>query len=240
MHIIPAIDIIEGKCVRLAQGQYASKTVYDAQPLEMALRFADAGFSRLHLVDLDGARQKRVVNYKVLETIASKVESLHIDFGGGIQTDEDIRIIFECGARQVTVGSIAVKNKDLFLRWLTTFGSEKIILASDVREGTIAVHGWEEATQLPVVDFITENHMLGVRYTMCTDISKDGMLMGTAHELYQTIREACPDVQLIASGGVSSLQDIEKLRDNGLFGAIIGKVLYEGRLQLQELRSLFV
>lgn len=238
MHIIPAIDIIEGKCVRLAQGQYASKTTYHARPLEMALRFSDAGFTRLHLVDLDGARQKRVINYNVLEEIATKVETLHIDFGGGIQADEDIRIAFECGARQITAGSIAVKNKELFLGWLKTFGSEKIILAADVREGTIAVHGWEESTELPVVDFITEYYRLGVRYTMCTDISKDGMLMGTSHTLYQTIREACPGVHLIASGGVSSLQDIEELRDNGLFGAIIGKALYEGRLQLQELRSL--
>ncbi len=238
MHIIPAIDIIDGKCVRLVQGQYNAKTIYDAKPLDVAMRFQDAGFTRLHVVDLDGAQQKRVVNHRTLEEIARKAESLHIDFGGGIQSDNDVRIAFESGARQITAGSIAVKNKPLFLQWLQTYGSEKIILAADARDEKIAVSGWEETTEISLLEFIAEYESQGVKYVMCTDISKDGMMEGAAIELYERILAQSPDVKLIASGGVSSIKDVEGLIEKNLFGAIIGKALYEGTLNLQELKAL--
>lgn len=236
MHIIPAIDIIEGKCVRLVQGQYNAKTVYDEQPVEVALRFQDAGLTRLHVVDLDGAKQKKVVNYRVLEQIARQAELLHIDFGGGIQSDDDVRIAFECGARQITVGSIAVKERDLFLSWLKRFGANKLILAADAKNERIAVSGWEEATELSVFEFVSEYHAQGVQYVMCTDIAKDGMMSGTATDLYKRLRDENPDVSLIASGGVSSFDDIEELETLGMFGAIIGKALYEGTLKLHDLK----
>jgi phosphoribosylformimino-5-aminoimidazole carboxamide ribotide isomerase len=236
MHIIPAIDIIEGKCVRLAQGNYGSKTVYDEHPADVALRFQDAGCTRLHVVDLDGAKAKRVVNYRTLETIVRTAEQLHIDFGGGIQSDDDVRIAFECGARQITVGSVAAKQRETFLRWLQDYGAERIILAADAKDEKIAVSGWEEHTELSLMEYLAEYEACGVQYVMCTDISKDGMLGGSAEELYARIRAERPTLRLIASGGVSSTQELERLQSMELFGAIIGRALYEATLTLQDLK----
>jgi phosphoribosylformimino-5-aminoimidazole carboxamide ribotide isomerase len=237
MHIIPAIDIIEGKCVRLAQGQYTSKIIYDENPVEVALRFQDAGLTRLHVVDLDGAQQKRVVNYRTLEAIARSAEHLKIDFGGGIQSDDDLRIAFECGARQVTVGSVAAKDRALFVRWLGVYGASKLILAADTRDERVAVSGWEETTELSLMEYLAEYEAQGVCYVMCTDIAKDGMMQGASLDLYARIREERPALKLIASGGVSSMRDVERLAELGLYGAIIGKALYEGVLKLQDLKA---
>ena len=234
MHIIPAIDIIDGKCVRLTQGDYAQQKVYNEDPLEVAKAFADAGITRLHLVDLDGARAKHIVNHKVLERIASKT-SLHIDFGGGLKKDDDLRIAFECGARQITGGTVAVKDPDLFLSWLERFGPERIILGADVKNGKIAVSGWEEESQEELLPFLERYLAAGVRYAICTDVSKDGLLAGSARELYAEIRGEFPDLQLIASGGVTAIEEVEELREIGCFGAIIGKAIYEGRIALKDL-----
>lgn len=234
MHIIPAIDIIDGKCVRLTQGDYSQKKVYNEDPLEVAKAFADAGITRLHLVDLDGARAKHIVNHKVLERIASKT-NLHIDFGGGLKKDDDLRIAFECGARQITGGTVAVKDPDLFLSWLERFGPERIILGADVKNGKIAVSGWEEESQEELLPFLERYLAAGVRYAICTDVSKDGLLAGSARELYAEIRAEFPDLQLIASGGVTAIEEVEELREIGCFGAIIGKAIYEGRISLKDL-----
>lgn len=234
MHIIPAIDIIDGKCVRLTQGDYAQKKVYNEDPLEVAKAFADAGITRLHLVDLDGARAKHIVNHKVLERIASKT-NLHIDFGGGLKKDDDLRIAFECGAQQITGGTVAVKDPDLFLSWLERFGPERIILGADVKNGKIAVSGWEEESQEELLPFLERYLAAGVRYAICTDVSKDGLLAGSAKELYAQIRSEFPDLQLIASGGVTAIDEVEELREIGCFGAIIGKAIYEGRIALKDL-----
>lgn len=234
MHIIPAIDIIDGKCVRLTQGDYAQKKVYNEDPLEVAKSFEDAGVTRLHLVDLDGARTKQIVNYKVLERLATKTK-LHIDFGGGLKRDEDLRIAFESGAAQVTGGTVAVKNPDLFLSWLERFGPERIILGADVKNGKIAVSGWQEESQEDLLPFLERYLAAGVRYAICTEVSRDGLLAGSAQELYANIRETFPDLQLIASGGVTEAKEVEKLRSIGCFGAIIGKAIYEGRISLREL-----
>lgn len=234
MHIIPAIDIIDGKCVRLTQGDYSQKKVYNEDPLEVAKAFADAGITRLHLVDLDGARAKHIVNHKVLERIASKT-NLHIDFGGGLKHDDDLRIAFECGARQITGGTVAVKDPDLFLSWLERFGPERIILGADVKNGKIAVSGWEEESQEELLPFLERYLAAGVRYAICTDVSKDGLLAGSARELYAEIRAEFPDLQLIASGGVTAVDEVEELREIGCFGAIIGKAIYEGRISLKDL-----
>ncbi|MBD1209492.1 MAG: 1-(5-phosphoribosyl)-5-[(5-phosphoribosylamino)methylideneamino]imidazole-4-carboxamide isomerase [Ignavibacteria bacterium] len=239
MHIIPAIDIIDGKCVRLAQGQYAAKTVYDESPVDVAMRFQDAGIKRLHVVDLDGAKAKRIVNYRTLEQITRKAELLHLDFGGGIQSDDDVRIAFESGARQITAGSIAVKNQDMFLRWLRERGAEAIILAADARDERIAVSGWEEVTEISLMEFLAEYESQGIKYVMCTDISKDGMMQGSANDLYRRIRDERPLLNLIASGGVSSLHDLEELESIGVWGAIIGKALYEGTLTIDDLKRFF-
>ncbi|MCU0426640.1 MAG: 1-(5-phosphoribosyl)-5-[(5-phosphoribosylamino)methylideneamino]imidazole-4-carboxamide isomerase [Candidatus Kapabacteria bacterium] len=236
MHIIPAIDIIEGKCVRLAQGQYSAKTVYDESPADVALRFQDAGLKRLHVVDLDGAKAKKIVNYKTLEQITRRAEGLHVDFGGGIQSDDDVRIAFECGARQITAGSIAVKNRDLFLQWLGKYGAETLILGADARDERIAVSGWEEVTELSLMEFLAEYEAQGVQYVLCTDISKDGMMQGSANDLYRRIRDEHPKLSLIASGGVSSLHDLEELTEIGVWGAVIGKALYEGTLTIADLK----
>ncbi|MFN4144612.1 MAG: 1-(5-phosphoribosyl)-5-[(5-phosphoribosylamino)methylideneamino]imidazole-4-carboxamide isomerase [Runella sp.] len=233
-YIIPAIDLIEGKCVRLTQGDYSQKTVYNENPLEVAKQFEDAGLTRLHLVDLDGAKAKRVINWKVLENIASRT-SLHIDFGGGVQSDEDLRVVFECGAKQVTGGSIAVKNPDLFEKWLAIYGGDKIILGADARQERVAVSGWEEGTGLWVYDFVQQWVEKGIKYTISTDVSKDGLLQGPSFDLYQKLQDQCPDLQIIASGGVSSLEDIEKLAEMNLFGVIVGKAIYEGRVRLKDL-----
>ncbi len=234
MRIIPAIDIIDGKCVRLTKGDYATKKVYDSDPVEVARRFEDHGVKYLHVVDLDGARSQHIVNYKTLEKIASKT-NLQIDFGGGLKSDDDLHIAFESGASQVTGGSIAVKNRDLFISWLEKWGSEKIILGADVKNEKIAVSGWQEETSVELLPFVQDYFEKGVRYLICTDISKDGMLEGPAFELYGKIGAVVPGIRLIASGGVTSVADLEKLSEMNMDGAIVGKAIYENKISLKEL-----
>lgn len=234
MHIIPAIDLIDGKAVRLTQGDYRQKTEYNARPLDVAMQFEDAGLTRLHLVDLDGAREKRVINWRVLEQIATRTR-LHIDFGGGVQSDDDLRVAFDCGATQVTGGSIAVKQPDVFERWLSQFGGDKIILGADAINEKIAVSGWQEGTDVWVYDFVDNYVDKGVKYVISTDVAKDGLLQGPSFDLYRTLQEYQPNLNIIASGGVSNMQDIETLADVGLFGVIVGKAIYEGRVTLAEL-----
>lgn len=234
MHIIPAIDIIDGKCVRLTQGDYAQKKEYNNSPLEVAKAYEEAGIRHLHLVDLDGARQKKIINLKVLEQIASNTR-LHIDFGGGVQSDEDIQAAFNAGARQVTGGSIAVKQPQLFESWLQQYGSEKIILGADAKDGQIAVSGWQESSDRELFRFLEDYIAKGVQYVICTDVSKDGLLQGPSTELYQQIIERFPQLKLIASGGVAEMQDLHDLKATGCWGAIIGKAIYEGRISLKEL-----
>lgn len=239
IEIIPAIDLIDGKCVRLSQGDYAQKTVYNENPLEVAKMFADAGIRRLHLVDLDGAKAHHIVNHKVLERITSGTD-LVVDFGGGLKSDDDLRIAFECGASMVTGGSIAVKNPDMFSSWISKFGAEKIILGADVKNEKIAVGGWLETTELELLPFIKEYIRQGINKIICTDISKDGMLQGPALELYKKMLAAQPDIYLIASGGVSSIRDIELLHDAAVPAVITGKAIYEGRITLKELSRFIV
>jgi len=234
IEIIPAIDLIDGKCVRLSQGDYQQKTIYNENPLEVAKMFADAGIRRLHLVDLDGAKAHHIVNHKVLETIASKT-NLIIDFGGGLKSDDDLRIAFECGASMVTGGSIAVKNPEVFASWIEKFGGDKIILGADVKEEKIAVGGWIETTDLELMPFIQNYMAKGISKVICTDISKDGMLSGPATDLYKKMLEQEPTMYLIASGGVSSIRDIEMLIENKVPAVITGKAIYEGRIKLPEL-----
>lgn len=236
MFVIPAIDIIEGKCVRLTKGDYNQKKVYNEDPLEVAREFEDIGLTRLHLVDLDGARSGRIINHKVLEKLATRT-TLHIDFGGGLKSDEDLKIAFESGARQITGGTIAVKDPEVFLHWLTLYGSDKIILGADARDEKIATHGWLETTELHLFDFLDNYSQKGITHAICTDISKDGMLKGSSVELYARIREQLPDLKLIASGGVSSLKELEELRDMGCYGAIVGKALYEGHISMKDLKN---
>ena len=236
MYIIPAIDIIEGKCVRLTQGDYAQKKIYNENPLEIAKQFEDAGLQRLHLVDLDGAKAGRIINYNVLETLSSKT-NLHIDFGGGLKSDDDLKVAFECGAQQVTGGTIAVKNRETFLNWINTFGAEKIILGADVKDEKIAVGGWIETSDLWLKDFLQDYVNQGIKYCICTDISKDGLLRGSSNELYERLLHDFKDLQLIASGGVTDMSDLEKLKEIGCFGAIIGKAIYEGRISLKDLEK---
>ncbi len=236
MRIIPAIDIIEGKCVRLTQGDYDKKKVYNEDPLEVAKSFEDAGITYLHLVDLDGAKEKHVVNYKTLEKITGKTK-LKVDFGGGIKSHDDLRIVFECGAAQVTVGSSAVTDKPAFLSWLKEYGSDKIILGADAKDERISISGWQQTTGLEITEFISGYKMEGVQYVICTDISKDGMLEGPAFNLYQKILEKNSGIRLIASGGVSSMDDIENLKELNLDGVIIGKAIYEGKVKLSDLKS---
>lgn len=236
MYIIPAIDIIEGKCVRLTQGDYSQKKVYNENPVEVAKMFEDAGISRLHLVDLDGAKQKKIINAKVLENIASKT-NLHIDFGGGVQSDEDIRLAFNSGAKQITGGSIAIKNPDLFESWLKSYGSEKIILGADARNEKISVSGWEEETSIWIYDFLEKWIDKGVKYTISTDVAKDGLLQGTSVDLYKKMKGQFSDLQIIASGGVSNMKDIEDLVELNIFGVIVGKAIYEGRISLKEIEK---
>jgi len=234
MHIIPAIDLIDGKCVRLTQGDYAQKTVYNEDPVAVAKEFAAAGLKRLHVVDLDGARGGGIVNHKVLERIAGGTDML-IDWGGGMKSDEDLRIAFESGANQVTGGTIAVKNPAVFLGWLERYGPEKIILGTDVRGDKIAVSGWEEASDRELFEFLADYVTKGVRYTICTDVSKDGLLQGTARELYARIRREQPEVKLIASGGVADTTDLDAMAAIDCFGVIVGKAIYEGRISLEQL-----
>lgn len=234
MRIIPAIDIIEGKCVRLSKGDYNTKKIYNENPLEVAQQFEDAGLEYLHLVDLDGAKAKHIVNWKVLEKIASKTQ-LKIDFGGGIKSDEDLKVAFESGAKQITGGSIAVKEPDLFSSWITAYGADKIILGADALEGKIAVSGWQEESDLEIEAFIQEYVSKGIEYVISTDIAKDGMLEGPSFELYESILKKIPKLKLIASGGVSNMDDLIKLKEQGLEGAIVGKAIYENRVSLKEL-----
>lgn len=236
MEIIPAIDIIDGKCVRLTQGDYAQKKVYNENPLEVALMFEDIGIKRLHLVDLDGAKKGAVVNYKVLERIASKTK-LVIDFGGGIKTDKDIQNVYDAGSNIATIGSIAVKDKELFFSWLHKYGSAKIMLGADVKDEKIAVGGWLETTNVSVFDFIEENMGQGVKNIFCTDIAKDGLLQGPSIELYKKIIERFPKINLIASGGVASAKDLDELEKIGCTAAIVGKAIYEEKITIQELKQ---
>lgn len=234
MNIIPAIDLIGGKCVRLSQGDYSSKKEYHDDPLEMAKRFEGAGITRLHLVDLDGAKAKKIINGEVLERICTGT-SLQVDFGGGIQADEEIEKAFSLGAKQVTGGSIAVKNPTLFDEWIAKYGSEKIILGADAKNKKIAVGGWEETTTVDLIPFIKSYFDKGIRYVICTDVAKDGLLQGPSVELYQEILQEIPELKLIASGGVSSVKDLEELEKVGVYGTIVGKAYYEGRVTLEEL-----
>ncbi len=236
MRIIPAIDIIEGKCVRLTEGDYNSKKVYNENPLEVAKEFQDNGIQYLHLVDLDGAKSAQIVNYKILEEIVNKT-NLKVDFGGGLKRHEDVKIAFESGASQITGGSVAVKNKELFLEWLKLYGSDRIILGADCKERKIATSGWLETSSLDVLDFIKAFSTEGVEQVICTDISKDGRLEGPSFELYQEIVDEAP-TKLIASGGIASMEDLYQLKDMGCEGAIIGKAIYEGNITLKELREL--
>jgi phosphoribosylformimino-5-aminoimidazole carboxamide ribotide isomerase len=236
MYIIPAIDLIGGKCVRLSQGDYSSKKEYHDDPVEMAKRFEGAGISRLHLVDLDGAKAKKIVNASVLEGICSQT-SLTVDFGGGIQANEEIEKAFELGATQVTGGSIAVKNPSLFQEWIRKYGTERIILGADAKDRKIAVGGWEETTSEDLIPFIKDYVSKGISFVICTDVAKDGLLQGPSVELYQEILQEIPGLKLIASGGVSSLKDLEELEKIGVYGAIVCKAYYEGRVTLEELSS---
>ena len=234
IELIPAIDIIDGKCVRLSQGDYDRRKEYDERPLEVAKRLQDVGIRRLHVVDLDGASSSHIVNYKSLEQIATHTD-LMIDFGGGLKTDDDLRIAFECGAAMVTGGSIAVKDAETFCRWLQIYGSERIILGADAKDKKVAVSGWKENSDLELLPFISSYVEQGISKVICTDISKDGMLQGPAVELYQEILEQHPSLHLIASGGVGSMDDIKRLEEAGVPAVIFGKALYEGRITMDEL-----
>lgn len=235
MRIIPAIDIINGKCVRLTKGDYNTQKIYNNDPLEVAREFEANGIQYLHVVDLDGARTNHIVNHKVLHDITSKT-TLKVDFGGGIKSDEDIRIAFENGAAQITGGSIAVQQPDIFRKWFGTYGPERIILGADSNNRKIATHGWMQQSELDVIDFISGYAKEGIVYVICTDIQKDGMMQGTSNELYSEIISKT-GVKLIASGGVSSMDDLITLKQLGCDGAIIGKAFYEGRITLDELRE---
>jgi phosphoribosylformimino-5-aminoimidazole carboxamide ribotide isomerase len=236
MEIIPAIDLIGGKCVRLSQGDYSSKIEYHDDPLEMAKRFEGVGIRRLHLVDLDGAKAKKIVNPDVLERICAGT-SLQVDFGGGIQSGEEIQKAFLLGAKQVTGGSIAVKNPELFQTWIEKYGAEKIILGADAKDRKIAVGGWEETTSVELIPFVRDYVASGIRYVICTDVAKDGLLQGPSTQLYIDMMSEIPGVKLIASGGVSCMQDLEDLQKSGVYGAIVGKAYYEGRVTLEQLAS---
>tara|TARA_R110001592_G_scaffold10151_11_gene52977 strand:- start:12774 stop:13502 length:729 start_codon:yes stop_codon:yes gene_type:complete len=236
MRIIPAIDIIDGKCVRLSKGDYDTKKIYNENPLEVAKEFEAHGITHLHLVDLDGAKSKHIVNHKVLEQIASQT-GLQIDFGGGLKTDEDLRIAFESGAKQITGGSIAVKNADTFIGWIEKHGADKIILGADALDEKVAVSGWQEESKEELIPFIQSYQSKGIQYVICTDISKDGMLEGPSFELYKRILEQTNDLKLIASGGISTFNELPKLAEMGCEGTIIGKAIYENRISLKQLES---
>ena len=235
MRIIPAIDIIDGKCVRLSKGDYDTKKIYNENPVEVAKEFEDFGIQYLHLVDLDGAKAKKIINQKVIENIA-KNTNLIIDFGGGIRSEEDLQKAFDSGAKKVTLGSIAVVNPELCLAWLEQFGAEKFILGADCLDRKIKTSGWLENSETDVVDFIKEYQKKGFREVVCTDISKDGMLQGPSTALYQEIIENST-IELIASGGISNIEDVQKMKEIGCAGTIIGKAIYEGRISLEDLRS---
>ena len=243
MRIIPAIDIIDGKCVRLTKGDYSTKKIYNENPLEVAKEFEDAGITYLHVVDLDGAKASTIVNYKVLEQIASKT-NLNIDFGGGLKSDKDLEIAFNSGANQITGGSIAVKDVGIFENWIQKFGSEKIILGADfypdTTGGKIATNGWQEESSLALIPFIKGYHEKGIQYVICTDISKDGMLQGPSFDIYQEILLEVKDIKLIASGGISTFDELPKLAEMGCEGVIIGKAIYENKISLKQLEQFII
>ncbi|MGY5356084.1 1-(5-phosphoribosyl)-5-[(5-phosphoribosylamino)methylideneamino]imidazole-4-carboxamide isomerase [Wenyingzhuangia sp. IMCC45467] len=239
MRIIPAIDIINGQCVRLSKGDYNTKKVYNENPLEIAKQFEAHGIQHLHLVDLDGAKASHIVNHKVLEEIATKT-TLRIDFGGGLKTDEDLKIAFESGANQITGGSIAVKNSDVFKSWISKFGADKIILGADANNEKIAVSGWLEESDEDLIPFIQGYQKEGIEYVICTDIAKDGMLQGPSFDLYEKILKECPKVKLIASGGISTFDELPRLKELGCEGTIVGKAIYENRISLKELESFII
>jgi phosphoribosylformimino-5-aminoimidazole carboxamide ribotide isomerase len=234
MQIIPAIDVIDGKCVRLTQGDYDQKKIYNEHPLEIARQFEDVGLMRLHLVDLDGAKEGAVKNWKVLEAIAGKT-SLVIDFGGGIKKESDVKIVFDCGAAYATIGSLAVKDETTFVHWLTSYGADKFLLGADVKDEKIAIGGWLETTDIWVYDFIGKYVAHGMKQIFCTDVSKDGKLEGPSTILYKNIISEFPALHFIASGGVSSIKDLEDLQAIGCKGAIVGKAIYEGRINISDL-----
>ena len=236
MRIIPAIDLIDGKCVRLSKGDYSTQKTYSENPLEVAKAFEAHGIEYLHLVDLDGAKSKHIVNHKVLQTIATKT-SLKIDFGGGLKSNEDLKIAFESGAHQITGGSIAVKEPKTFEQWITTYGSDKIILGADVQGDSIATDGWLETSDHRLVDFVKDFYAKGIQYVICTDISKDGMLQGPSFDVYQNLLQEQPNIKLIASGGISAFEEQPKLEAMGCEGTIIGKAIYENKIALKELEN---
>ena len=232
--IIPAIDIIDGKCVRLTKGDYSQKKIYNDNPLEVAKQFQEIGIKYLHLVDLDGAKAKHIINWKVLESISSETNLL-IDFGGGVRSKEDLRIAFESGASKITAGSIAAKEKETVVAWLDKYG-DKIILGADTIDEKVSINAWEVTTDLSLIDYIREYYDLGVKSTIVTDISRDGVLAGPAFDLYKKIKSEIPKIELIASGGVSKIEDVDKLNEQNIEGVIIGKAIYEGRIVLDELK----
>lgn len=237
MRIIPAIDIIEGKCVRLSKGDYSTKKIYNESPLEVAKEFEAHGIQHLHLVDLDGAKSKHIVNHKVLEQIATNT-SLKIDFGGGLKTNEDLHIAFESGAKQITGGSIAVKDRATFTSWIRKYGSDKIILGADAMDEKVAVSGWQEESNEELIPFIQAYQNQNITYVICTDISKDGMLEGPAFDLYKKVIEQTDDsLRLIASGGISTFSELPKLAELGCEGTIIGKAIYENKISLKQLEN---
>ncbi len=236
MRIIPAIDIIDGKCVRLSKGDYNTKKIYNENPLEVAKKFEAHGIQYLHLVDLDGAKSKHIVNHQVLEQIASQT-NLKIDFGGGLKTDDDLRIAFESGANQITGGSIAVKDQETFTRWINSYGVEKIILGADALDEKVAVSGWQEESKEELLPFIQSYQEKGIQYVICTDISKDGMLEGPSFDLYEKILNEISSLKLIASGGISTFDELPKLAEIGCEGTIIGKAIYENRISLKQLED---
>ena len=236
MKIIPAIDILNGKCVRLQKGNYSQSTTYSDNPVAVAQSFEDQGFTHLHVVDLDGAKANKIINYKSLEAICKNTQ-LQVDFGGGIKREEDIQMAFDAGAQQITAGSIAVKQPEVFLSWLKTYGPERIILGADAKDRKIVSMGWQESSEFDVVDFIKSFKKQGVQHVICTDINKDGMLNGPAFNLYAEILKES-SCQLIASGGVHSIEDIKKLKALGCAGVIVGKAIYEGQINLKNLSEL--
>lgn len=234
IELIPAIDIIDGKCVRLTKGDYSRKTVYHDSPVDVAKEFEDMGFKRLHVVDLDGAKSKHIVNSKTLKDITSQTR-LVVDFGGGIKTDDDINQAFEAGAAMVTVGSVAVTTPQLFEKWLGKYGADRMILGADVRHGRISINGWKENSDVSLAEFLEKYVTMGVTNVLCTEISKDGTLAGPAIDLYKSVMSSYPALHLIASGGVSSISDIKALDDAGIPGVVFGKAIYEGRINMNEL-----
>ena len=236
MRIIPAIDLIDGKCVRLTKGDYSTQKTYNEHPLEVAKAFEAHGIQYLHLVDLDGAKSKHIVNHRVLEEIATKT-NLKIDFGGGLKSDEDLKIAFDCGAKQITGGSIAVKEPNVFEQWISKYGENKIILGADVQGDRRATNGWMETSEHSLVDFISTYKSKGIEYVICTDISTDGMLSGPSFEVYQNLLKQQSEIKLIASGGISTFEELPKLADLGCEGTIIGKAIYENRISLKELEN---